>query len=427
MFWTIDERTFHGKIAFYILAILLVSLAFDIRFINSIFTVVLVLVIFIHPQKRLLLKNIFVNYLFLSLLILFLIQTSGLAYSDDTTEGLEDISRKAGMLPFAFFFCIARLQGNSLRRLIAVFSVSLVIVSFICIAIALADYLKNGDGKVFYYHELVRPFLHHAIFFSFLIFFCLVFWAEQFAGKHAEKIRWPFLMLEVFFLAMILLLSSKLVIALTVLYLLILFSRMLFAGKRKWIRVIFFFSFLFLISIVCITSNPVKERFLDISRGNEMLFAREEFSPDMYINGLQFRLITWRFTYEILNERDAWLLGVGPGDAQQRLNQKYQDTKMYLGEPGQRGGFWGFNCHNAYLQTLLESGLVALIFLMTSVFLLGKRTMKFKNAHSLVFFVSMILFSLVESVLSTQHAIQLFLFLPLLAASVEVAANRNAS
>ncbi len=151
-----------------------------------------------------------------------------------------------------------------------------------------------------------------------------------------------------------------------------------------------------------------------MSKGNRLLFTETVFSPDIYFNGLQFRLLTWRFTYEILRDKRAWLFGVSPGNAQHELNHMYQEKKMYLGENGKDGGFWNFNCHNVYLQTLLESGILGLIFLLASIFYLVKMALKERQQITLIFFGVLLLFGLTESVLSSQYTILLFVFFPLL-------------
>ena len=67
--------------------------------------------------------------------------------------------------------------------------------------------------------------------------------------------------------------------------------------------------------------------------GNLKVLEMDKFNPGMYFNGIQFRLLQWRFTAEILNENDGWWIGVGPGNAQHLIDQKYISTNMYIGEP----------------------------------------------------------------------------------------------
>jgi O-antigen ligase len=109
------------------------------------------------------------------------------------------------------------------------------------------------------------------------------------------------------------------------------------------------------------TQNPVGSRYRSIFAGNILLFTQPSFGPGVYFNGAQFRLLEWRFTYEILNEQKAWLLGLTPGDAQSFLDRKYHETNKYTGVPGtEKRGFLGYHTHNQFLQSLLENGLLGL-------------------------------------------------------------------
>ena len=204
-----------------------------------------------------------------------------------------------------------------------------------------------------------------------------------------------------------LLLSSKLVLVLILLYLLFFVGRFFYVGRKRWILPVFISLIALLIALIALTENPVKKRFADITTGSGDLFRQETFSPEIYFNGVQFRLLTWRFTGEILDQKDAWLAGVSAGNAQHELNRRYTETRMFLGDGSGSGGFRGFDCHNVYLQTLLESGIVGLIlFLIACGFLLAQAIRR-SNTQALVFFLALLIFGFSESVLSTQYALQI--------------------
>ena len=87
---------------------------------------------------------------------------------------------------------------------------------------------------------------------------------------------------------------------------------------------------------------------------------------------------------------------------------------MYLGDEKEKSGFLNFNCHNVYLQTVLESGIVSLLLLLVFIGLLFRRIYKQDNTKALYFFLSMVAFGFTESVLSSQYPILLFVFFPFL-------------
>jgi O-antigen ligase len=91
--------------------------------------------------------------------------------------------------------------------------------------------------------------------------------------------------------------------------------------------------------------------------------SQQKFSPADYFTGVQFRILSWRFAYEILNEKHAWVLGLSPGDSQDILNEKYTQENMFIGgAPENKTGFLGYHTHNQFLQAVLETGVFGLAF-----------------------------------------------------------------
>lgn len=413
----------HQRLVFLDLLLLLVCLALDVRFMTSICTAALVLLVLVDPDRHAGIRQCLNDGYFLSLLFLFLLQLAGLLYTGDRPREWDEITKKAGMFAIPFFFCSSRgITGRDMRRIMLAFSIALSLACLYCLASAAIRYQQTHDASVFFYHQLVRsrPLFHHAIFFSFFLFYAIVYWLEE-AGTEALKMRYrgALIGMLLFFLFMIILLSSKLVIIVTMLYLLFFAGRTFYFRKAKRIVPIAIVFFLSAVAVLSLTDNIVKRRFNDITTGDANLFRQEKFSTDTYFNGLQFRLLTWRFTYEILNRKKAWLLGVSPGDAQHELDTRYRETNMYLGEASRRDtGFLGFNCHNVYLQTLLESGIAGLLALLAAIVFFFFRVVRRKRYRVLFYFIPLLAFGLAESVLSTQYAILLFVLFPLLLEAV---------
>jgi O-antigen ligase len=123
--------------------------------------------------------------------------------------------------------------------------------------------------------------------------------------------------------------------------------------------------------------------------------------------------LNWRLTSKILQSEKAWPAGVSPGSAQHKLDSAYSAAGIYMGDEQRRdSGFRGFNCHNVYMQTLLESGILGLLFLIAIIFLFLKKSIERKRFSAAMFFLAIIIFGIVESVLSAQFAILLFTLLP---------------
>ena len=411
----------YEKAVFSLLAAVLVSLAFGIRIVNSVSIMMLVVITVVHPQRAIYFKRAFSNPYFICCVLLFIIRAIGILYADNIEENEKQIFSKSIFLAVPFFFCANEsISGKVMYRLIMIFSISLSIVSIACILYALFNYFQQQDFSVFFYHKLVNPFKHHAVLFSFYLLFCIVYWVEE--GFDLIKKRSIKLLLAatvVYFFFLIVLLSSKLVILISCAYIVYILIDNLVKLKRRYILYILSLFLFLIISILFLTNNPVKSRFSDAISGSKDLFKQEKFSGSTYFNGVQFRLLIWRFTYEILEEKNAWLIGVSPGDAQSELNRKYIETNIYLGD-GIRDnkGYRAFNSHNVFLQTALESGLIGLAILLSMIFVFAYQAIKKQRRSTIIFYIFILALCFTESVLATQYSILLFMFFPLLTLNV---------
>jgi len=166
--------------------------------------------------------------------------------------------------------------------------------------------------------------------------------------------------------------------------------------------------------IIFTTNSPLRKRVSEEMQSNISFIEKNEFSPADYFNGVEFRLISWRFAYEILNENHAWLLGVSPGDAQDLLNMKYQKLKMFTGGlPDNRKGYLDYHTHNQFLQALLETGipgLAAFILICVGMIRLAKKSL---NRSMIVLTILLLCYCFADAVLKTQYGVILFVFFPL--------------
>jgi len=133
-----------------------------------------------------------------------------------------------------------------------------------------------------------------------------------------------------------------------------------------------------------------------------------QYQYDSPLNGLNLRLIQWRFGLEILNESNDWITGVGIHEAQKKLNQKYVQYGLYTGYEGTSDtGYLNYNFHNQYIETLVRSGIIGLMILLTMfvrLFLLPKSTLFAVNWIIFICFV----FFMTESALERQLGIVYF-------------------
>jgi len=162
------------------------------------------------------------------------------------------------------------------------------------------------------------------------------------------------------------------------------------------------------------TNNPMSSRFRDIVNTDFSVLEKDKFDPGNYFNGLQFRLLQWKFVPQILNEKRAWATGVGVGDAQQMLNDKYVSENMYIGNAQRPGkGFLGYNTHNEFLQSLLETGIPGLLLYVVVCLSLIKMMSGKQRAPFIFISILLLAYSFSESVFESQYSSIIFLFFPL--------------
>lgn len=398
--------------------IFITSLIFSLRAVSSI-SIGLILIAGLVKNKREL-KSFFHSNsknLFLTGCILFyLLHIITIFYTNNRPETWSNLRIKSGLIFVPLAICFTDyIKADTRRNLLTGFCIILAVASLYCIWIAFLHYLKTAETAQFFYHALVKPFGHHAVYFSILVFIALLFLIES-KIKNILVLKRQFHVFLIIFLSTVLfLLSSKLVIVFYLLYLFYFFIILIKKRKRSRVWLISSFTLLIIISsLAFVIRNPLSSRFYDVYNGDLTILKQETFDPGKYFNGIQFRLLQWKFTGEILNETNRWWYGVSPGDAQALLDQKYISKKMYTGDPEQgTRGFLGYNTHNQFLETILQSGIPGLVILLIiCISLLRIAWQKKRKAVSSVILLLLAwLFS--ESVFETQFGIMIFTFFPL--------------
>jgi O-antigen ligase len=87
---------------------------------------------------------------------------------------------------------------------------------------------------------------------------------------------------------------------------------------------------------------------------------------------------------------------------------------MYTGDPvrGDRG-FLGYNTHNQFLETLLQTGIIGLLILLVLCISLVKMAWQKKSMSVGFIIILLLLWMFSESVFETQYGIIIFTFFPL--------------
>ena len=219
-------------------------------------------------------------------------------------------------------------------------------------------------------------------------------------NRRQSKFRKVVLILPViFFIAFILLSSSRVIIGCTIIYFLSKYIILIIelVKQKKYLKITVSL-ILILICTLALAQNisVVKWRFLELSYN---LFE-QDYSKISY-GGLKIRLIIWECSIsEILKSP---FLGGYIGEVGNRLNNCYDDFNFVYGQSQ------GYGAHNQYLSMALNFGLFGLfvlIFLLVKTFLIYLRLHKQYSFIILIFAVCF----LVESMLSVQKGIVLWTF-----------------
>jgi O-antigen ligase len=366
-------------------------------------------------------RKAFSNKLFLTYCAIFLLELIAQLFTPDLTEGWKIVSRDATLVALPFVLCCGDFaDSDSYKKLMAAFCLSLALASLACLLLAARHYLATRDIEVFFYHPLVAPISQNAVFYSVFILFGLFFLLSYdlrpvYPKISPRTIRLLQIFGVLFFVVLIILLASKLFLVIMLLALVYyLLRKYRFTGNRV-LLISLGTILVLLITLLFATQNPIRARYKDILAANVDWIKKEHFAPGDSFNGIQIRLLEWRFAYEILNDRHAWVLGTTPGNSQHLLNQKYVNANMYLGAPGRKGrGFWDYNFHDQYIETLVRTGLVGLFILLANFGLQIGIVRRWRTGQAFFTVLTLALFFIPQSPLTMQTGVFLFAFFPML-------------
>jgi O-antigen ligase len=370
-------------------------------------------------------KTAFANRIFCAYFLLFLIGAAGFLYTHDVVTQGKAVSKECTLVAIAFVFCAGKFADpQSYRKLITAYSLLLLASSVYCLVVACGYYVKLKDTNYFFYHILTAPISQNAVFYSVYMLFGIVLllspYGEPVIGRLSRRgrkiLRYSLL---IFFLGMMVLLSSRLMLVILVLILAGNFSRRYSFRKNRAAYLIAGSLLLAAVGFLTLRNNFVRWRFEELAAGDMRYIHRDEFSPDTRLGSRDSRLVQWRFAVEILDSRRAWLFGVSPGESQELLDQKYIAAHMNIGNPAEgphrhNRGYLGFNFHDQFVETLVRSGLVGLAVLVTVFVALFAAVSSSGIREAWVVLLTLTAFFIPEAPLTLQYGVFLFCFFPLL-------------
>jgi O-antigen ligase len=349
---------------------------------------------FFNIEKEPLVKG-FKNPSLLLLYAFFLITCISAFFSENKQEALFNIENKLSLVFLPYYIFCFRWPAEVIKKCLVLF-VSGCFFACAYLLVRASVFAFEGHPEYFFY-TLFSDLIHASYFAMYLllaIVIVVLYYAKWFAGNGAVKYLSVFFVFV--FIVSIFLCSSKLGMIsffITLPVLIVYKSRLLLNPKRivilagGLVLAVFVFAKLFPGSF---------ERLNSISA-----LSKKELDKTS-AESTTVRLLIWDQSIDII--RENVLLGVGVGDANDCLVQKYKQN-------GMTGALaHNLNAHNQYFQTFIGLGIIGFVLLMALTF--GELVFAVINRNFIlvVLMLLIILNFLVESMLQTSAGTLFYVF-----------------
>lgn len=333
-------------------------------------------------------------------------------WSEDKGLTLRGVGRLISLLIVPFiFWVIPNIKKRDLFFVLDFFTKSNLVFSGLFLTTSYIRYLDTGYLNEFTYHSLVSVLDLNAIYVS-IYFLISVFYL---ISKEIKK-RIDYFQIAVFVI-MLILLSSKVVIAMLfislLVYLIINFKKRIINYKRTLI-----FAF-FLIGIGSIFSSEIITRVNEEKKINiEEVLNSKKFGKVYIWTGASIRLFQLRIlSYQLKNEKIFWK-GFGLFASRKSLRDYHAKFDTYK-------GFHEYNYHNMYAQILSETGFFGLFILIVLIVSNFSQAIKSKSFIFIFFNILMSIWFLTESALWVHRGVLFFIIFYCLFNTTDYYEERN--
>ena len=152
-------------------------------------------------------------------------------------------------------------------------------------------------------------------------------------------------------------------------------------------------------------SKNTQDRFLVLTKNFEILNKDHFNGDDEEFNGLNLRLLFWKYTLQEVTINNWELIGAGTGDTQDLVDSSY--TRHNLDEYG----YVGFDPHNQWIFTYAQLGLIGIVVLIVMYWFSFRAAILSENLPFFFFLLTTLLFSLTESIFESNKGIVFFVML----------------
>lgn len=359
-------------------------------------------------------KNILNNYSLMLIILLYLLYLIGMLYTDNLKVGHETIETKMSFFIFPFVFSpYLQTCKDNLNKYLKLFIYGSIVNAIACFGWAAYCYFKpvytmlygvpyDLGASNFYYHQLSSISLHPSYIAMYSVFALISLIYLINLGELKLNWKWG---LSIFLLVQfILLLSSKagwIGLLLFVLY----FFRWLMLKKQIATAFAMLTSVIGLFYFLNISYTPrFSTRIPQLSAITETIKGSNEENKKVTTStdGSGSRVLVWKAAIEIIKS-NFWL-GVGTGDAKDKMLEKYKERGMTSEYENK------LNSHNQFLNTFIALGIAGFTVLLLCFVIPFYFSIK-ENSFLLAAFIIIVGINfLVESMFETQAGVIFFAF-----------------
>lgn len=344
----------------------------------------------------------------LLLWLFILIHLVSALLSKNMHEGLSIIERKGALFFLPMFILSNPISNIDIKKITLSFVIGIITAFIICLCWAVYQYaFVSHEIECFFYQKFSYIINMNAVYlssYSVIAIHILLYYYNE-LNKYVTILSILLLILFCF------LLSSKMMLA-------CLAFGIIFFGFQK-LKIMNAFVLVITVigcmGFIIFTVPNIKQRISTEFQSNMSVVNQTHFTYDTPFTGTSLRIVFWKTSMEILNEKQAWLIGVHTGDFQDLLNEKYKEKGIYTGNPELKDtGYLGYGPHNQYIEILLSIGVLGLFVFICLLGYYVKTAWVLKNYLAFQFIFLFIFFFLSESVLSVNKGIVIFTFFSLL-------------
>jgi O-antigen ligase len=315
----------------------------------------------------------------------FLLSLIGLLYTANFKEGMGLLAQKATMIIFPLVYGTTKVMNREMLGKVGLhFSVAVIIASILGLAKAAVIFFRTSAfaaGKSVVFFHLTYPYLFGL--------FCLTATLLVLSGevKFSSKVT-RFLLVALWSVPVFLIgvrtieicwVLQKISSIATVLVIALAASVFVTPLRKQWQEIL----------------QPGAQNDIPLDRDASLGRAW---------GGKAIRVAIWQCSKSIVKEN--WLVGVGTGDAQDSLQQAYENRQFYFASRYNR-----YNAHNQYLQILIAFGILGLFVFISSLitplfYLVRTKT----GMYYLVFLILLAVIGMSEVLLDTSKGVMWYSF-----------------